>query len=379
MLNANESTEMRIMDLNERKMRILKSIIDEYIDKGEPVGSKRLVEYGNISLSPATIRNEMSELEEMGYLDKPHTSAGRIPSDAAYRIYVEKLMESYRLNVEELELLNELTKYKKDELDKLLERAGKVFSEITHCASLSLMRPTGNDSVARYDAMKIDDESFLLAMVLPDGSVKSEHIRTGVKIDENDIEAVKSALNKRLCSVSLSNVPLPEILGLERDFGRLSFLANTVVRKIYVSVCGESKDIKVEGISNLLSYPEFTDIDRVRGILNFIEERQDSIKEVLDSSETENLDQNAGKDDPQTKNHGGLKIYIGDENKIAGLSDASVVFCSLPVGDGKDAVIGILGPKRMDYRKVVSALRVFAHNLESGTQDTEKKLPEGNT
>ena len=100
---------------------------------------------------------------------------------------------------------------------------------------------------------------------------------------------------------------------------------------------------------------------------------------MLDSSETENLDQNAGKDDPQTKNHGGLKIYIGDENKIAGLSDASVVFCSLPVGDGKDAVIGILGPKRMDYRKVVSALRVFAHNLESGTQDTEKKLPEVNT
>lgn len=350
------------MDLNERKMRILKSIIDEYIDKGEPIGSKHLVEYGNISLSPATIRNEMSELEEMGYLDKPHTSAGRIPSDAAYRIYVEKLMESYRLNVEELELLNELTRYKRDEMNKLLERAGKVFSEITHCASLSLMRSSKSSCVERYDAMKITHNSFLLAMILPDGEVKSEHIKTDISLGADDVALIKDALNRHLSDIPLGSVPLTEMLALEKEFGRMSGIVNTVVRKIYSSICTSGSDnIKIEGISNLLSYPEFTDIGRVRSLLNMIEENQSAIKGVLELPQ-ENKDGQSQR---------GMRIYIGDENKFSELSDTSVVFCSLPVGEGTDAVLGILGPKRMDYRKVVSALRVFAENLENSTKPPE--------
>ncbi len=351
------------MDLNERKLRILKSIIDEYIDKGEPVGSKHLVEYGNISLSPATIRNEMSELEEMGYLDKPHTSAGRIPSNAAYRIYVEQLMENYRLNVEELELLKQLTRFKTDETNKLLERAGKVFSEITHCVSLSFVSPSQFNCVKRFDAMLIDSRSFLLAIILPDGSVNSEHIRTDIDISLADVETVKKALNDHLCDVPLDSVSLPVMLILEQEFGLLGYLVNNIVRKIYSSVCpNTSGDVKIEGISNLLSYPEFTDINKVRGLINLVEENHAAFRDVMNIKEL---------DEPSI-NQNGLQVYIGDENKLDGLSDTSVVFCKLPVGAGRDAVIGILGPKRMDYRKVISALRVFAENLESLPESKQK-------
>ena len=344
------------MDLNERKMRILKSIIDEYIDKGEPVGSKHLVEYGNISLSPATIRNEMSELEEMGYLDKPHTSAGRIPSNAAYRIYVEKLMENYRLNVEELQLLNELTRYKMDELDKLVTKAGKVISGITNCASLAMMSTPKKHRVSRFDAMLIDSTSFLLVMVLPDSSVKTEHIRTGLTLSTQAVECIKDALNKHLCNVPLGSVALPTILELEREFGRYSILVNVVVRTAYEAVCDDDEDdVKIDGITNLLSYPEFMDVGKVKNILSLIEERHDKIRSFLEPDEAA---------DERTEGDKRLKVYIGDENRVAGLSDASVVFCSLPVGNGSNAVLGILGPKRMDYRKVISALHQLADNLD---------------
>ena len=337
------------MDLNERKMKILKSIIDEYIVNGEPVGSKHLVESGSISLSPATIRNEMSELEEMGYLDKPHTSAGRIPSNAAYRIYIEKLMESYRLNVEELSLLNELTRFKMDEMEKMVSTATKVISEITNCATLSLMTSNKKHVVSRYDALLIDEKSIVLVMVLPDGSVKSRHLVTDTFLDTRAVEVIKQSLNKHLCNISLDDVALPVLLELENDFGTLSSLVTPIVRCAYDAVCEKQNHcVKVDGLKNLLSYPEFTDVGKVKNILEFIENSDSKMSEVL------------------TPDDGGkaLRVYIGDENKAEELSDTSVVYCNLPIGDGQNAVIGIIGPKRMDYKKVMSALRKLADTFD---------------
>jgi len=346
--------EVSRMDLNERKMRILKSIIDEYIDKGEPVGSKHLVEYGNISLSPATIRNEMSELEEMGYLDKPHTSAGRIPSNAAYRIYVEQLMENYRLNVEELSLLNELSRFKMEKMDKLVSRVGRVISEITNCASVAMMTSPKKHMVSRYDVVLIDEHGFLLVMVLPDGSVKSEHIRTELVVDEKAVLSIKLALNELLCEVSLSEVALPTMLELEKRFGRYASLVSIVVRTAYESVCDiKTEDVKIDGITNLLSYPEFKDVGKVKNLLSLVEEKHDSIKSIFSN--------NVESDDKQ------FKVYIGDENNIEELSDTSVVYCSMPVGNGQNAVIGIIGPKRMDYRKVIGALKSLSETLGNST------------
>ena len=345
------------MDLNERKMKILKSIIDEYIVNGEPVGSKHLVESGNMSLSPATIRNEMSELEEMGYLDKPHTSAGRIPSNAAYRIYIEKLMESYRLNVEELNLLNELTRFKMDEMEKMVSTASKVISEITNCATLSLMTSNKMHVVSRFDALLVGERSLVLVMVLPDNSVKSEHLVTPVSLDSRDVDTIKASLNKHLCNVSLEDVSLPILLELENDFGTLSSLVTPIVRCAYDAVCEkQNQRVKVDGLTNLLSYPEFTDVGKVKNILEFIENNDSKMKEVLS---------------PEDSDSKSLKVYIGDENREVALSDTSVVYCNLPIGNGQNAVIGIIGPKRMDYKKVMSALKQLADTFDV------KQLPYG--
>lgn len=341
------------MDLNERKMRILKSIIDEYIVNGEPVGSKHLVESGNMSLSPATIRNEMSELEEMGYLDKPHTSAGRIPSNAAYRIYIEKLMESYRLNVEELGLLNELTRFKMDEMEKMVAKATKVISEITNCATLSLMTSNKKHVVSRFDALLIDEKSIVLVMVLPDGSVKSQHLLTDVSLDARAVEIIKTSLNSHLCNISLDDVALPVLLELENDFGTLASLVTPIVRCAYEAVCEKKNErVQIDGITNLLSYPEFTDVGKVKNILEFIENNDGKMKEVLRPEDGKSL-----------------KVYIGDENRDEALSDTSVVYCNIPIGDGQNAVIGIIGPKRMDYKKVMSALHKLADTFDA------KQLP----
>ncbi len=354
------------MDLNERKMRILKSIVDEYIVKGEPVGSKHLVEQGNISLSPATIRNEMSELEEMGYLDKPHTSAGRIPSNAAYRIYVEQLMESYRLNVEELNLLNELTRFKMDEMDKLVDKAAKVISQITNCATMAMMTRKGTSVVTRFDALLIDTFSFVLVMVLDDGSIKTQHVKTEIPIDKTAVEVMKESLNRHLCSTNLADVSLSVLLELEKEFGSYSSLVTTVVKCAYEAVGNKpDEEIKIDGITNLLSYPEFTDVKKVKNILSLVEKEHGKIKSFLDSDDVGD----GGDDEKQ------LKVYIGDENSVEELSDTSVVYCSLPLGKGQNAVIGIVGPKRMDYKKVISALHQLANNFDGklllGGENTE--------
>lgn len=337
-----------MLDLSERKMQILKSIVDEYIVNGEPVGSKHLVESVNMSLSPATIRNEMSELEEMGYLDKPHTSAGRIPSNAAYRIYIEKLMESYRLNVEELNLLNELTRYKMDEMEKMVSQATKVISEITNCATLSLMTSNKKHVVSRFDALLVDERSLVLVMVLPDNSVKSQHLITELSLDVRAVDKIKASLNKHLCNISLDDVALPVLLDLENDFGTLSSLVTPIVRCAYDAVCGKKEQrVKVDGLTNLLSYPEFTDVGKVKSILEFIENNDGKMKDVLSPDDGKSL-----------------QVYIGDENRNEALSDTSVVYCNLPIGDGQNAVIGIIGPKRMDYKKVMSALHTLADTFD---------------
>ncbi len=348
------------MELNQRKMQILKSIVDEYIAGGEPVGSKHLVDKGNISLSPATIRNEMSELEEMGYLDKPHTSAGRIPSNAAYRIYVEQLMENYRLNVEEINLLNELTNFKMQQMDKLVSKVTTVISEITNCAALALMTSDKNRHVvSRYDALLIDETSFVLVMVLPDSSVKTRHIKTDIPISTQAVEKIKLSLNRHLCSVSLDDVALPIILELEKDFGMYSSLVTTVVRCAYEEVCTEKEQsVSVDGISNLLSYPEFMNVDKVKRILSLVEDNNDRLRQVLTEDGA---------------NESGMKVFIGEENKAEELSDTSVVYCTIPVGNGQSAVLGIVGPKRMDYRKVISAL-----NQLSDTFDVKRLTDGGN-
>lgn len=361
------------MALNERKKQILKSIVDAYIDSGEPVGSKYLTSYGNISLSPATIRNEMSELEEMGYLDKPHTSAGRVPSSSAYRLYVDELMENYRLTMEELDVINELAHCKVSELDKIINQAGKVMSDLTHCVTLSFTKDQGSEQGAfsRFETVYVDDASFLLVMIpCGKGKVRSEHIRTEYFLTEDSLTLIKNILNENLAFLSIDQVTMPIIMKMESAAGRLAPLISPIIRTVFAESSTEpDTGVKVNGLSNLLAYPEFSDVEKLRSIMDVFDKRKGYIRELLTSPDVpsdEKGDALSGLVPLETGS--GMKIYIGDEESSSALSDTSLVLCTVPVGN-TESVIGILGPKRMDYKKAVSALRQFAESIGKAQND----------
>ena len=340
------------MELNERKLKILRSIIDEYIDHGEPVGSKYLMQSGNFSVSPATIRNEMSDLEEMGYLDKPHASAGRIPSTNAYRLYVDELMREYKESEEQLDLLCELTRFKTEEMDKIVNKARKIISKLTNYATITVEQDCGVCTINRFDALQIDNTGMLLVMIMPDGSVNTKHINTGVSLDASEIARIKNSLNLSLAGKPLGNVSLPDIMRLEEQFGDLKQLANPILRIAYDAAAGTSgKSVEVDGITNLLSYPEFHDVEKVKDLLELFEPEGDTIRDIIPT---------ASYVSPDNK----LKVYIGDENGNTQLSDASIVFCSMPVGR-KNTLFGVLGPRRMDYKKAANALFSLSQTIKS--------------
>jgi len=343
------------MELNERKLRILKSIIDEYINHGEPVGSKHLMQHGNFSLSPATIRNEMSDLEDMGYLDKTHVSSGRVPSSNAYRLYVDELMRDYKSSEEQLELLTELTRFKTDEMDKIITKARRIMSKMTNYATITVEQGSDECVVNRFDTLLIDDTGMLLVMIMPDGTVNTKHINTGIPINASDVARIRDALNFGLAQKPLGNVSLPDIMKLEEMFGELRSLVNPLLRIAYEAAAGNAgRSIEVDGISNLLSYSEFKDVERVKDLLGLFEPDDDGIRDLIPASSISNDNK--------------LKVYIGDETNGSKLSDASIVFCKVPVGK-KNTVFGILGPKRMDYKRAADALTSLAQTMKKITDD----------
>ncbi len=346
------------MDLSERKKQILKSIIDAYIDSGEPVGSKYLTTYGNISLSPATIRNEMSELEGLGYLDKPHTSAGRVPSAQGYKFYVDQLNEDYRLGVEELELLGELTRFKTAQIESLIERAGKIMSGVTKYAAVSIAQSESGGTVKRFDAVYIDEHSFLLVMILSDGSAKTAQLSSEFTLTEREVLKIKELLCANLCGVMLDKVSLDVIMALEESFGKHRNLVNRILRAAYSVTRGEAEEkIKIDGLTNLLSYPEFSTAEKARSIVELAESRREDIKKLMENGD------GAGGLSPIVSDAGsGMKIYIGENSEDAALADTSLVYCTFPVGNTQ-AVVGILGPRRMDYKKVVASLKYLARSM----------------
>ena len=360
------------MDLSERKKKILKSIIDAYIDSGEPVGSKFLTTYGNISLSPATIRNEMSELEGLGYLDKPHTSAGRVPSALGYKFYVDSLSEDYRLSMEELELLNELTRFKTAQIDRLIDRANKIMSGVTKYAAISVAHYESGGTVKRFDAVPVSDTSFLLVLILPWGEAKTAQLASDTPLNVDDLSHMRDLLNEKLADVPLDKVPLEDVLALEEAFGRHKALVGRILRTAYSLTRGENGDeIRVDGLTNLLSYPEFGTADKARSIVELVESRKNDIKKLLETPADGEV---PGLSPVLSEAESGMKIFIGENNDDPALADTSLVYCSFPVGNTQ-AVIGILGPRRMDYRKVVTSLKYLARGMAS--PEGEPLLPDG--
>ena len=332
-------------NLSDRKKKILKSIIDAYISYGEPVGSKFLTERCSFNLSSATLRNEMNELETLGFLEQPHTSAGRIPTSQGYRTYIELLMERYKLTVDEVTLLNELLDFKLGEMSRIMDEASRVISELTNYTAFSVIKKKGI-TVKRYQLIRVDNKSFILLLICDDGNIRNRHIRQDTDLSDETLKATAHALNTVMVNIMPEQVALPailryeEMLGLDADFGR--WLLKTVYEMLGAS---EDERLHISGVTKLLSYPEFYNVSKARCVLEVFERKHDLVNALLDTATDK------------------LNVFIGDDSMDQLIPDSSFVFKPITLNGNTIGGIGVVGPKRMSYNKVIAHLEYFVKGL----------------
>ena len=334
------------MELSERKKAILKSVIDSYIRTGDPVGSKSLTESKQFSLSSATIRSEMNDLEAMGYLEQPHTSAGRVPTPQGYRTYVDSLMEKYFLGMEELEVLNEVMSGKLVEVGRLMDEAAKAIGQITNYATFAFMGGSGSP-VDRYETVYVDAYSFLLIMIRGDGTIRNRHVKLMEPITPELLVSAKVALNSTMSGLTAEQINLSVILEFEEKMGEHRAFATTVLRVVHEMLGSyDSEKVHIDGVTKRLSYPEFMNVSKFQSILSLFEERQ-RFAELM-----------------QRAVPGQTSVILGDEDKgELAPPDTGFVFHPITVGGKVVGAIGVIGPQRMDYKKVVASLDYFAAGL----------------
>ncbi len=335
--------------LSERKKLILKAIIDAHIENGEPVGSKFLTQNQQISCSSATIRNEMAELESMGYLEQPHTSAGRIPSELGYRFYVNRLIDRYNLTQSEIYELEQTLKQKQSELDSIMQTAVTLAAKLTSYTALAIKPRQPRITVRRYEIMRLDENTAVLIMLI--GSiVKTKYIRSNRPIPAEATLLLAGVLNTKAANITATEITLPLMMEMERMMGEYEYLVTPVVKAICETIsCFDGGDIRFEGINRLLAYPEFYDTDRLREMLALFE-KKDALLEVLSEE--------AAGDDR-------VKIFIGRENLVKVMDNSTLVFKAIVNNGQTVGAIGIIGPTRMDYKRVIATI----DSLSRGVSD----------
>ncbi len=347
------------MDINERKKMILKSIVDTYISSGEPVGSKYITEHLGIPVSSATVRNDMSELEEMGYLEQPHTSSGRIPSSSGYRMYVDSLMNRYKLTMEEITVIDELLNSKLSEMSSIIEEATRFFSDNTNYAALAITSKRKKGTVKRFEGILIDKNNILIVMITSTNLTKTRQIKTQVEIDTATLALIVRVLNESLANVKLEDINVALIINIENQLGAYRDIFSPIVRTVYEVISEIDRfDVRLDGVSNLLRYPEFADVIKARSILSALEERGQLISMLSQAKD-------------------GINVYIGDDSLPGSMNDTSIIFHTFDIDGSVVGAVGLIGPRRMDYSKVISKLEYFTRNL-IGTDKNMKSDRKGN-
>lgn len=350
--------------LSQRKMQILKAVVDAHIVNGEPVGSKYLSQSAQITCSPATIRNEMAELEEMGYLEQPHASAGRVPSELGYRFYVDTLARQYSATKDEIAEINERLRFKLTEMDEILSEASKLAASFTNYTGIAFHAGTGKVRVEKYDSMLITPKSFLLVVMISDKLVKTKTVQLPFSVTAEELKRLTDLLNLFLVNLTSDEITMPLIVRIEQIMGEYGGMVHPAIKAIYETMNEiDTADIRVEGVTKLLQYPEYSDVSKVRDLFSMIEEKDKLLDVISQHTVTED----------------GINICIGAENESDVMSDTTVIFKQVDVGGSRFAV-GVIGPKRMDYQKVIGMITQLAGGLTRmyGGKDSAA-LPEGNT
>lgn len=336
------------MQLDDRKKRILQAIIRNYLETGEPVGSRTISKYTDLNLSSATIRNEMADLEELGLIVQPHTSAGRIPSDQGYRLYVDTMMEE---KIKEVEEMKEMLLDKEDKIEHLLKQVAKVLAVNTNYATM-ISAPQYKGNKLKFIQLSRVDEKQLLAVIVVEGNViKNNILPMAEPLDDETILKLNILLNTHLNGLSIEEINLGLIAGLKQQAGIHSKIVGDVIDAVADAIkADEDLEIYTSGTNNIFRYPELADQQRASELITTFEEKQ-----LLSELVQERL---------QNENETGIQVYIGDETPIQTMKDCSVVTATYELGEGMRGTIGIIGPKRMDYDKVVGTLKSMMNQLD---------------
>lgn len=335
------------MELTERKKRILRVVIENYIETAEPVGSKTIAESSGLDISSATIRNEMADLEELVYLEQPHTSAGRIPSPKGYRLYVNELMDDYRLSIQETQRINQALHLKMAELDRVIDQAGRIVSQLTQYPAFALSSGMERVTIRRFDLLMVERSAFIIVVMTDTNVVRNRLVRLPSDLSEPQLQLLNTLLNTTFTGLTLEQIT-PELMRVAQHAAGESYGLISLVVSFAIEVLEELEHRKVHtsGIAHLLEHPEYRSLEKAQTLMSYLSEDADPARFPIP------------KGDP-------MSILIGPENVAEALKDTSVVVASYDIGEGMRGVIGVVGPTRMDYAKITARLSYLAQGLSS--------------
>jgi len=336
------------MDLTERKLKILQAIISDYVRSAEPVGSRTLSKKYELGISPATIRNEMADLEEMGYLTHPHTSAGRVPSDKAYRLYVNALMEKKELSKEEKLVIAQRLQGSVNEFEKTIEHAAAVLSEITNLTSFAMTPAQNNDTLKFINLLPVDEHTVVLMIVAESGKISNTALRMKVPYTEENLQLLAKTMTYNYKGKTISEALTHNIIeNVESDITAMSGLAENVMPNFMKTLEDMlNVNLYMEGLTNIFDIPEYNDLSKAKSFLNMLSQKEDFTRKLLERED-------------------GIIVTIGEENADDIMQDCSLITATYHVDGKMVGKIGVIGPTRMQYGEVTSIIEYLTDNLNN--------------
>lgn len=343
--------------LDGRKVTILKAIIKTYLETGEPVGSRTISKYTDLNLSSATIRNEMSDLEELGYIVQPHTSAGRIPSDKGYRFYVDQIMQEKE---EEFTEIKDLMLKRVDRVEFLLKQMARILAQNTNYAALISAPQYHRNKLKFIQLSKVDDGKLLVVIVVEGNMIKNTMIPISQQLSDEGLLNLNILLNNALNGLTIEEINLDVISRLKEQAGIHSEVVDRVLNEVAEAIRADDDDLQIytSGATNIFKYPELSDGEMASRLIGTLEQKE-LLQELVD-------------DVNSSESSSGIQVYIGEEAPVQTMRDCSIVTANYELGEGLRGTIGIIGPKRMDYEKVLNTLRNLMTQLDSILKKDER-------
>lgn len=344
--NEIRETEGQIVELSERRKRILRTVVESYIATAEPIGSKAIAEQAGLTCSSATIRNELVALEKLGLLEQPHTSSGRIPTASGYRFYVNELMEQHKLSMQETQTINSQLHLKMQELDRVIDQAGRMVSQLTNYPAFAMTDRREKATITRFDLLMVDQNSFIIVVMTNLNVVKNKLVKLPVDVNEPQLQLLNTLLNTSFVGKTAEELN-PELMRMAEKAAGSAYGLISLVVSFAMEVLEDAgrSSVHTAGANRILEHSEYQDVDKAHELLSYLDH----------DAELAQLPGAMGDSD--------TKILIGPENVSDALKDTSVVMASYDIGEGMRGVIGVVGPTRMDYAKVTARLNYFAESL----------------